>query len=142
MAYNPSNGLIRVKDINTSTYVTIPLKYISYENYKITPQQRIDLDSYVAETGALIRSVLQHTRTKVEFSTPYINSTDWAALWSIISAGFSSVLERKCRIIYYDPFEDTYKNVTCYVPDVEFTVRNIDNGVVNYDPIRVAFIEY
>lgn len=144
MAYNPSNGLIRVKDQGTSTYVTIPLKYISYENYKVTPQQMIDLDSYVSETGKLIRNVLSHTRTKIEFTTPYINSKDWAALWAIISAGFSDALERKCRIIYYDPFEDTYKNITCYVPDIEFTVRNVDETakVVNYDGIRIAFIEY
>ena len=142
MAYNPSNGLIRVKDVNTSTYVTIPLKYMRYEEYKVTPQQMIDLDSYVSETGKLIRNVLSHTRTKIEFNTPYISTADWNALWAIISAGFSDPVARKCRIIYYDPFGDTYRNITCYVPDIEFTIRNIDGTSVNYGEIRIAFIEY
>lgn len=142
MAYNPSLGLLRIKNVSTQSYVTVPLKYMRYEEYKVTPNQMIDLDSYVSETGVLIRNVLDHTRSKIEFNTPYITSTDWNALWSIISDGFSDAKARKCRIIYYDPLSDTYKNATCYVPDVELTIRNIDNGIINYDGIRVAFIEY
>lgn len=113
-----------------------------YEEYKVTPDQMIDLDSYVSETGVLIRNVLSHTRSKIEFNTPYITSTDWNALWSLISTYFTSASERKVTIQYYDPLTDDYKTANCYVPDVEFTIRNIDNGVINYDGIRVAFIEY
>ena len=142
MAYIASRGLVQVYDQANSTYVTIPLNLMRYEEYKVTPQQMIDLDSYVAETGKLIRNVLDHTRSKIEFNTPYITSTDWATLWGIISAGFINTTERNVKIRYYNPFTDGYRVGTCYVPDVEFTVRNIDNGVINYDGIRVAFIEY
>lgn len=142
MAYIASRGLIRIRDKVNSTWVSIPLKYMRYEEYKVTPDQMIDLDSYVSETGVLIRNVLSHTRSKIEFNTPYITSTDWNTLWSLISTYFTSASERKVTIQYYDPLTDDYKTANCYVPDVEFTVRNIDNGVINYDGIRVAFIEY
>lgn len=142
MAYIASRGLIRIRDKVNSTWVSIPLKYMRYEEYKVTPDQMIDLDSYVSETGVLIRNVLSHTRSKIEFNTPYITSTDWNTLWSLISTYFTSASERKVTIQYYDPLTDDYKTANCYVPDVEFTVRNIDNGIINYDGIRVAFIEY
>ena len=142
MAYIASRGLIRIRDKVNSTWVSIPLKYMRYEEYKVTPDQMIDLDSYVSETGVLIRNVLSHTRSKIEFNTPYITSTDWNTLWSLISTYFTSASERKVTIQYYDPLTDDYKTANCYVPDVEFTIRNIDNGVINYDGIRVAFIEY
>lgn len=142
MAYIASRGLIRIRDKVNSTWVNIPLRYMRYEEYKVTPDQMIDLDSYVSETGVLIRNVLSHTRSKIEFNTPYITSTDWNTLWSLISTYFTSASERKVTIQYYDPLTDDYKTANCYVPDVEFTIRNIDNGVINYDGIRVAFIEY
>lgn len=138
------NYLIRVRKADKSGWQVIPTGLISYETYKATPDQMIDLDSYVAETGVLIRNVLSHTRTKIEFETPYCNDTQWKQLWAIISDGFTDATARKCRIQYYDNLTDSYKLAWCYVPDVELTIRNVDwaNKTINYDPIRVAFIEY
>jgi len=146
MAYSSSLGIIRVRDANnTSTWYKIPLKYISYENYKVTPQQMIDLDSYVSETGTLIRNVLDHTRTKIEWETPYITSDDWNALWqNYITPGITDAKARKVRIQYYNPLTDAYRTAWAYIPDIEFTIRNVDeaSGVINYNAIRIAFIEY
>lgn len=145
MAYNSSFGIIRVRDANnTSTWYKIPLKYIKYEEYKVTPQQMIDLDSYVSETGQLIRNVLDHSRTKIEWNTPYITSTEWNTLWSTITSCITDAKARKIRIQYYNPLTDSYRTAWAYIPDIEFTVRNVDEaaGVINYDEIRIAFIEY
>lgn len=139
-----SSYLIRVRKADKSGWVNIPLALIAYETYKITPNQMIDLDSYVAETGYLIRNVLDHARTKIEFNTPYCNDTQWRELWGIISQGFTDEKARKCTIQYYNPLKGAYQTATCYVPDVDLTIRNIDmdEHIINYDPIRVAFIEY
>lgn len=144
MAYIASRGFVEVYNQNTSAYVPLPLKHVSYENYKVTPAQRIDLDSYTSETGELIRNVLSHTRSKIEFETPYINSAQWNQVITIIKNGYISTKERKIKLRYYSPEVDDYREGYFYRPDIEYTVRNVDKntGVINYDSIRVAFIEY
>lgn len=142
MAYVKANGLIAVQQ--GSNWVKIPLNYIKLEEYKVTPDQMLDLDSYRAETGKLIRNVLSHTATKVEFTTPHISRTDLNALLTIIRSGYISAKAHDVKLQYYDQYTDAYKTGHFYVPDIEFTIYNIDedNGTILYNPVRIAFIEY
>ena len=146
MAYSNSKGLVQVLDqtVSPKVWVTIPNKYISFDNYKITPDQAIDLDSYVTETGKLYRNVLSHTRSKIEFTTPIITSTEWNSVLAIIKKGYYGAKERNLRIKYYNPETDDYSIGTFYRPDIDYGARWIDEdtGVIQYDGIRVAFIEY
>lgn len=143
MAYNSSYGLVQVMTYGTSTYTKIPLKYIRFETYQITPQQAIDLDSYRAETGTLIRNVVG-SKAKLEFNTPIMSDSDWQAVWAIISAGFNNSDEKRLKLRYYDTLSNSYKTGIFYVPDVNTSIRNIDEstGKIMYNEIRVAFIEY
>lgn len=143
MAYDKTKGLVAVYNQQTSTYVPLPLDSIGYENYTAAPDQVLDLDSYVSETGVLIRTVLDHTRTKVEFSTPYTDSTKWQPVLAIIKAGYVDN-GRRLKLRYYDDDTDGYKTGWFYVPDIEYSYRHVDNDneIIHYGPIRVAFIEY
>lgn len=126
---------------------TIPLKYIRYDTYKITPNQRIDLDSTVTTAGYLWRQVLPHTRTKIEFDIPMIGMTEQVDFMSHMRTAWSvnnRTLQRECTVTYYDMETDTYKSMDCYVPDIDWKIRNIDNTSpyqINYNETRIAFIE-
>ena len=141
MAYNNNYSLVQV--YNGTAYISIPLGYMRYETYQITPQQTIDLDSYRSENGTLLRNPVA-VKAKVEFNTPLMTETSWQSLWAIIKAGFNNSTERKLKLRYYDTLSATYKTGNFYVPDVVTTIRNIDEaaGVINYNEIRIAFIEY
>lgn len=141
---NIGSYIVRVRKADKSGWNNIPRDLIAYEKYQVTPDQRIDLDSHVSETGYLQRNVLDHTRTKIEFETPYINDTQWKSIWDVITAGFTDAQAQKCTIQYYNPKTNTNDVATCYVPDIELHIRNIDfpNHVINYDPVRIAFIQY
>ena len=65
MAY--AGYLIKVGGADGTVF---PMKYIRVETYKCTPNQRIDQGSDSDATGTLHRTVLPHTRTKIEFETP------------------------------------------------------------------------
>lgn len=121
-----------------------PLEYIQYETYKVTPNQRMDIEAGRDSTGLLHRSVVSHTATKVEFETPHMDSTRVDAMMTLIRKWWTSKKERKIVVRYYDPEENDYTTGTFYMPDIEFNIRNIDTvkEIVNYDPIRIAFIEY
>ena len=144
MAYSASTGLLQVKNAVTSTWVTIPNKYIKLEEYKITPNQMLDLDSYRSETGLLLRNVLSHTATKAEYQTPIIDAPDLLAMMTIIRNGYTDSKAHKLELKYYVPETGNYKTGTFYVPDIDFTIRHIDDdtALVTYNPVRVAFIEY
>lgn len=139
MAYN--NFLIK---LGGSTGTALSLEYIQYETYKVTPNQRMDIEARRDSTGLLHRSVVSHTATKVEFETPYMDSNRVDAMMTLIKNYWTSTKERKITLQYYDPETNSYKTGTFYMPDIEFNIRNIDTvkKVVNYDPIRIAFIEY
>lgn len=139
MAYG--NFLIK---LGGSSGTALSLEYIQYETYKVTPNQRMDIEAGRDSTGLLHRSVVGHTATKVEFETPYMDSSRVGTMMSLIKSYWTSTKERKINLQYYDPETDSYKTGTFYMPDIEFNIRNIDTvkKVVNYDPIRIAFIEY
>ena len=143
MAYSASYGLIQVQNKADSTWVTIPLKYIRYDTYQINPSQAIDLDSYRSESGTLIRNVVG-SKAKLEFNTPMMNDTQWSEVWAILSAGFNNANERKLKLKYYDTQSGSYKYGYFYVPDVNTPIRSIEetSGTINYNEIRLAFIEY
>lgn len=145
MAYSSTTGLIQIQNATSKAWVTIPPKYMAYESYTIWADQALDLDSYRTETGKLWRQVLDHTATKVEYKTSYINSTDLQAMLKIIKDGYiSKAQERKVKVKYYDPETDGYKTGEFYRVDIEYPIRNVDqaNNMINYDGVRVAFVEY
>ena len=144
MAYVKNNGIVAVQPSGASTWTKIPLKYIKVEEYKVTPDMMLDLDSYRQETGVLWRQVLDHKVTKIEFTTPHLYEADVTALLTIIQNGYTNAKSHREKIRYYNPYTQSYKEATVYVPDIEFNINHIDEdkGTILYNPIRIAFIEY
>lgn len=124
--------------------VEIPLKYMRAETYTVTPDQRMEWSAERDTTGVLHRTTVTNTPPKIEFETPLMTNTDISALNTILQGAFTSVPERKIPIEYYDPETDSYKTHDCYMPDVNYKIRNVDtvNNVINYQQLRYAFIGY
>lgn len=123
----------------------IPLKFIRLDSYDSAPNQRQDIDSGVDNAnGVLIRQTLAHTRSKIEFETPYMHLKDKHTLMSNIKAQYINTNERKVSVTYYDDENDVYKTGTFYIPDIHWKIYNVDeiNNDIIYNPTRIAFIEY
>ena len=127
-----------------SSGTPLPMKFIGLESYTSTPNQRLESKAARAVTGILNRTTCSHTATKIEFETPYLNNHEVAELNTLLNGYFTSGIERKITIQYYDQEWDAYKTATCYMPDVKYVIDHIeqDNYLVIYKPIRYAFIEY
>lgn len=115
-----------------------PERYIAVETYIITPNQRMDLDSYRDANGALHRTVLSHTASKIEWNTPYLYRADKVSMMSFLRANMSDVQSRTFSVTYYDDETDAYKTGTFYMPDIAF--QEYAMGI--YLPTRLALIEY
>lgn len=135
MAY--SGFLIKVGDY------TIPTnKYIAASSYTVTRNVQ-DLDSYRDANGELHRTALEHYVHKVEFETPaLLTNTDIAELFSSIRKNYVNVGERKILATVYVPEFDTYESQYMYMSDPSFPIYSNANGVIKYNPIRIALIGY
>ena len=137
------NGYL-IKLISTSNVKTeLPISYIRYSTYKVE-RNTMDLDPTRDLTAVLHRNPLQHTADKVEFETISMTNTELQTFLAIIRNHYRSALAKDVMMEYYEPESDSYKTGHFYVPDISFSIRNIDtnNNVINYNQVRIAFIEY
>ena len=137
MAYN--GYLIKVGG-SGGTY--LPMKYIKLAEYSITPNQRLETEAKRAVTGLLHRTTVDHTATKIEINTPPMTNMDLDAMMTLFRSAWSSNIERKLNLEYYDMETNSYKTGTFYMPDIKFQIDHIDGNVVYYASTRIAFIEY
>ena len=118
-----------------------PMKYIRAETYQCTPNQRIDQGSDSDATGELHRTVLPHTRSKIEFETPQmLKGADVAVITALL--GLQGNAKRDVTIEYWDHETPSYKTGRCYVPDIKYQLMRNTGSDLIYMPIRYAFIEY
>ena len=142
--YDASIGLIRLGGTSSVTGVEFPLKHIRYDTYKCTPAQRIDLNSGVSDTtGELHRTVLSHTRTKIEFNLHIMHESEYEAdIASLLDAQWSNKHRAEIYLYYYDNRDRAYHSGKFYMPDPTFQIMNIDAKGIQYNETRLAFIEY
>lgn len=127
------------------TPVNLPMKYIAYDSYSATPDQRMESKASRSVTGLLHRTTVSHKATKIEFNTPQaLTNTDIATLNALIQSFYTNELERKITISFYDNETDSYRDAECYMPDVQYPIERVDNNnnIIYYKSIRYAFIEY
>ena len=133
------NGyLIKVGD-----YI-IPFKYIKFDSYSVF-MSITDLDSYRDANGKLHRTALQHRPNKVEFETPaMLTNDDFAVLMKNIQDNYTNEQEKKAEVTAYIPEIDDYVTQEMYMPDVKVSIYryNKENGKLQYNAIRLAFIGY
>ena len=124
--------------------VEIPMKYMRYTSYKVTPDQRMEWSAERDTTGVLHRETVANKPPKNEFETPYMTNSDIVALNTLIQGKYTVSAERKLDITYYDPESDSYKTAAVYMPDVDYKIYNVDsvNNKILYEPLRYAFIGY
>ncbi|MBQ8803484.1 MAG: hypothetical protein IJZ53_07625 [Tyzzerella sp.] len=134
MAFN--GYLIKVGDYQ------IPHKYIKVSSY--SPYRTVqDLDSYRDGNGVLHRNTLSHVPNKVEFETvPMLTNTEFGEIMSRIEENYIIPEERKASVTLYIPEKDSYVTQDMYMPDITPTIRDMQNGQIRYESIRLAFIGY
>lgn len=120
----------------------LPNRFIKYNTFLSTPCQRQDLDSYEDADGYLHRTVLEHTRTKIEWNTPPMRRADKNEMMNIFQSAYENEAERKVSVTYYDDESDSYKTGTFYMPDIQFTYYSATDTDILYDSNRISIIEY
>lgn len=111
-----------------------PEKYCC--NYKCTPDRRTDKSSSITSSGKLKRKILPHKRSGATWNTGYITDKDIPKLQQI----FEDRDSISCK--FWNPAKLGYTDGTVYLPDIEFEVLKVENGINYYRPITLEVIEY
>ncbi len=127
--------LIKVGDVDIT-------KYIVVNTYQITPDSRTELDTYRNGGNELIREVAEHTTTKIEFNTVFMNSDEMTEFCQILEKNYIIPIERKCIVTYFNVINGTYKSSYMYVPNFIPKLLYWDGKTLMYDQMRIAFMEY
>lgn len=116
---------------------------IKADSYQITPNARQDLDSYRDTEGVLHRNALAHTATIIEFDTVPMWDTEFNAMMSSLTTAYSSAVERKVTITYYDEENRISTSGTFYLDsNWQVKIKQQWGTKVLYDSCHFKFVEY
>lgn len=129
---------------------TIPLSMMSHESYKVTKNDQ-DNDSYRDGNGVLHRNALTHYSVKVEFEIPPMKkNVEIESFFNSLYAQFgnsqdsnANATEKSATCIAYVPELRGYHTGKMYLnSSVEFPIYRATSEFIQYQAIRLAFIEY
>ena len=118
-------------------------KYIQYDTYECTPDQREEIIAYRDDnTRDLTRVTAVGTKTKITFMTTTISLADKIAVQSFFNDCMVDTLQRKVRLEFWDDEKNEYRTGFFYMPDMVFKIQSISENDIRYNPYKVTLIEY
>lgn len=133
MAY--SRWLLKIGD-----YIIPTKKYIKAETYSAYVNMQ-DLDPWTDANGYVHRTAIELKAMKIEFETPaLLTNKDLAELMGNIRRNYTAAVARQFLMTAYIPEYDSYMTQTGYLTDFTPSMYLIDGDVIQYNPIRLAFI--
>lgn len=125
----------------------LPLQFIQWDSYKITPNQREELKAYRDDNSRnLTRVTAAGKKTAVQFNLRAMWLEDMMAFQKWLGDGTEDTQEaheqRKIQLGFYDTEENVYKTGYFYVPNLEYSIIKITDVSIKYKEQQVKFIEY
>lgn len=123
--------------------VKFPLKYLMVSSYSAAPDQRTELQTFRTEDNQLHRIISPSYKTQIDFQTiPNMTNYEKTEMFKVFRNGLVSDIERKYKVEYWNDETDTYKTGYFYMPDISFTIKQIDGSSLIYDSVSISLIEY
>lgn len=120
----------------------LPNKFLAYDDYSATPNQRTEIEAYRDLNNLLHRDTSPNFKTKIDFNTRPMWLPDKVEMQSVFAAGLVNRTQRKYNVTYWDDEQNTYRTGVFYMPDIEYKpIRVVGNNIL-YNKMRFALIEY
>lgn len=140
MAYG--GYLLKVKGQGNQTDYIIPMHDILEKTYDST-YSVMDYDSTRSASGKLIRNAQKHRVPHCSIQVKSLNNVQLADLMNNIQARYVIQKEKKLELSMFLPEINDYVTVFCYIPDIKFVIRVIENNTtIHYESFTLEFIGY
>lgn len=123
----------------------LPNKYLYYESYSATPNQRTEIEAYRDDyTQELFRTTSEGLKTKIEAQIKPMWLEDKLEYMDIIENGLVDKLQRKYEITYWNDEDASYSTGYFYIPDTQFSIYLVDadKKSILYNAFKLTLIEY
>lgn len=122
----------------------VPNKYLAYDDYTATPNQRTEVEAYRDLNNLLHRDTSPNFKTKIDFNTRPLYLAEKIDLQSTFASGLVNRAQRRYNVTYWDDEQNTYRTGVFYMPNVDYKIINVDEETKNilYNKMRFALIEY
>lgn len=125
--------------------VVLPNKYLYYDSYSATPNQRTEIEAYRDDyTQELFRTTSEGVKTKIEATIKPMWLEDKMEYMDIIKNGLVDKLQRKYEVTYWNDEDASYSTGHFYIPDTQFSIHRIDTekNSMLYNAFKLTLIEY
>lgn len=125
--------------------VELPNKYLKYDSYSATPNQRTEIDAYRDDyTQELYRITSEGLKTKIEAETVPMYLEDKIEFMNVLRSGLDNKLQRKYNVTYWNDEDNSYKTGYFYIPDTQFSIHRVDTqkNSILYNSFKLTLIEY
>lgn len=122
---------------------TFPLKYIEYGTYKVKVNGQ-DIDSFRNANGILTRNALAHMPLSISFDIldGLDNDTFDELIMKPLRDRYGNANEKDVTMEVFVPEVNDYITQRVYKVDTEFTIDDIEDGLVYYDTVSFEFVGY
>lgn len=126
--------------IKVGNYEVPADKYIKAGSYSPYVNMQV-LDPYTDANGYEHIDAVELKAEKIEFETPaMLTNVQFSELMAHIKENYIEEKSRKCIVTAYIPEYDDYVSQVAYLADIKPTMHSIFGNVINYNPIRLAFV--
>ena len=121
-----------------------PHRYIKLDSYSTTPNIREEVKAYRDDYSRdLYRITATGTKSKISFETSdNLTLQDAYNIQNFFYAGEDIHLERKISITFWNMEYFRYDTAYFYRPDIEFKVRDIEDGDMTVRSLTITLVEY
>lgn len=128
----------------TATNTLFPDKYISFNTWKSTPDQREELKAYRDDnTRNLTRVTAAGKKSIFSFSTrPSINLEQKMEIQNFFYNAEIDHVQRKIHLEFWNDETNDYDEGDFYRPNLEFPIIRIEDDTIIYGELKLEFIEY
>lgn len=130
-----SGWLVKVGD-----YIIPAKKFIKADSYSAYVNMQ-DLDPWTDADGYAHRTAVELKAMKIEFeTTAMLTNKDFSELMANIRRNYTVPRARQFLLTAYIPEYDDYMTQTAYMADFTPQIYGNYNGIIHYNPVRLAFI--
>ena len=124
--------------------VEFPLKYIQYESWDTTPNQREEIKAYRDDnTRNLTRVTAAGRKSKISFTLrDNLTLEQKIEVQKFFTDHEVSADERKIQLTYWNDEENAYKTGYFYRPNMSFKISRITDTTIFYKAMKIELIEY
>lgn len=127
-----------------STNEVFPLKYMQFNTYKATPNQREELKAYRDDNSRnLTRVTASGKKSKIEFKIrSSLHLEDKMKIQSWFYRAESNHEQRKITLEFWDDENNTYKRGDFYRSNQQYQIIRIEDDDIIYGELDIVLVEY